>query len=538
MNDTFRALVAKLRAMWTGFSLPKKWGVALASVLIALIGVYGASRLFSSAKPHVPGKATNGKDSDGDDQEETDTRIAVKTVLPTADARFIRAVTGTAYVEPYYRVDLYSQVAGPVKSIQKNIGDPVFEGEVLVEVDVPEFAQDVALKAVLVEQAKKERDAAVAREKTMEESIKVAKNQWEEKKVALEQAYAMQSLREDEVKRFEYLASRKAATPDVVEERIKDLKVAVCGRKVAELAILTAESEYREHLAKLEEVKADKYIKEVRIVAAVKAKERAEIELELAKLRAPFNGRIIFRGVDPGAFVQNATTARTQPVLSLIRSDMVTISMMVPERFAPFVRDGADAVIHLESEPGKALQYLRAKVTRFAPYLDPDKGRTVRAEVDIYNPPSRNFKKAVARASAGLLTPLAAQNPLEAVAASGGELGLFAKPGLLKPGMYGTLDLILETFEGKNIVPSSAIFSKGDQTYVFLVKEGVVDEQHVRVLLEDGVRSRIAFVAREADLATGEEEVLKDLEGTEEIVASGQGELREGQEVKTNPTKG
>jgi hypothetical protein len=51
------------------------------------------------------------------------------------------------------------------------------------------------------------------------------------------------------------------------------------------------------------------------------------------------------------------------------------------------------------------------------------------------------------------------------------------------------------------------------------------------VQYEDGVQAKIAVIARPARPALGEEEVLQDLNGDEEIIITNHGEIRDGQEV-------
>src|SRR6266481_836178 len=63
--------------------------------------------------------------------------ISVKTIHPKRDPSFAIAVQELANVEPYYRADLRSRVAGPIKFIRKDIGEAVKKGEVLAEIDVP-----------------------------------------------------------------------------------------------------------------------------------------------------------------------------------------------------------------------------------------------------------------------------------------------------------------------------------------------------------------------------------------------------------------
>src|SRR5439155_3445626 len=104
---------------------------------------------------------------------------------------------------------------------------------------------------------------------------------------------------------------------------------------------------------------------ESRITVARREKDRVQAQADWAKIRAPFDAVIVARTVDPGSFVQNATTAQTKPMLILMRLDLVTIAMMVPERGAAFVKVGTDAAIDIELLPGRPIQNLQGKITRF-----------------------------------------------------------------------------------------------------------------------------------------------------------------------------
>ena len=76
------------------------------------------------------------------------------------------------------------------------------------------------------------------------------------------------------------------------------------------------------------------------------------------------------------------------------------------------------------------------------------------------------------------------------------------------------------------------ITTAGSKTYLLQVKNGVVHRVPVRVQLEDGVQAKVAVLVHEANIATGEDEVLEELTGEEEIVRSGQGEVADGQDVR------
>ncbi len=487
-----------------------------------------------------PSSRKNGKKevllSPPEEEETTDMVTTVKTIHPKLNKSFTRTVTAPAYVEPFFKADLYAHVAGPVKRIHKNIGDQVTEGELLVEIDVPDLVQEIYQKEAIVEQTVKDRDAAVAHVESLVEAVETAKTHILEKQALLEQMVATRDLRKTELRRYEILAARQAITADLVEERQRDVQVAVATCKSAAVAIDTARSEWRGVQAKLAEVRADLKVKEARIQVAQKDRQKMQAQADWAKIRAPFSGVITARNVDPGSFVQNATTAHTQPMLTLMRLDLVTICMMVPERAAPFITAGMEALIHMEVEASKQIQNLRGRVTRFAPHLDPDKGRTMRVEVDLYNPPERGFKRSTSKALSAFLLPLAAAHPYDVPVLMQVGRQVWGRPGLLRPGMYGTMKLVLQRFGHPYVIPSSAVFTHNGKTHIVQVRNCKIYRVPVQVRLEDGVQSMVAVLLREANPETGEGEELQELDGSEEIVPSGQGEYQEGQEVQNQRT--
>src|SRR5207253_2112767 len=99
----------------------------------------------------------------------------------------------------------------------------------------------------------------------------------------------------------------------------------------------------------------------------------------------------------------------------------------------------------------------------------------------------------------------------------------------LLPGMSGHMRILLEKFGDSYLLPSSAVFTRGGKPYVIEVKGGVAHLVPVRVPVNDGRIAKVSVIAQAANARTGVQEVLQDLTGAEEIVASRQGELSDGQ---------
>jgi membrane fusion protein (multidrug efflux system) len=100
------------------------------------------------------------------------------------------------------------------------------------------------------------------------------------------------------------------------------------------------------------------------------------LEVNDCVLRAPFDGEIATRSIDPGAFVRPGT-----PLVSEVDRATVRLATDVPESDFEFVGPGKHVRVHILAT-GRDLD---ATVSRRAPAADPGT-RTVACEVDIPDP--------------------------------------------------------------------------------------------------------------------------------------------------------
>jgi hypothetical protein len=98
--------------------------------------------------------------------------------------------------------------------------------------------------------------------------------------------------------------------------------------------------------------------------------------------------------------------------------------------------------------------------------------------------------------------------------------------------MSGQMTVLLQKFANAYLLPRSAIFTRGGKPYIMIVKDGTTRLVPVRIQVDDGRMAKVIVVARQANARTGEMELLQELTGTEEVVASRQTEFTEGQTVK------
>ncbi len=445
-----------------------------------------------SGSAAVPSSSESGT---GNSPTSTGGDIVVKTIHPKHNPHgFVRSVTQPAFVEGLFTADLMAHVAGTVKSIQKNIGDTIHEGEVLVELDVPELVQDLVQKTALVAQARQDAIAAAVAVEVAAASAKTAETLVRERQADEQHSMALRKFHEEEYARFKSLAEDKAVVGGVLDEKLRNLEAAIADYKSAQIATETARARAAEFSAKLAAARVDIEVKKARVAVAEADQARAQVMVDYAKIRAPFNGIIVARKVDPGSFVQNASTGNPTPMLRVVRTDWVTVVTWVPEKDSPWVTKNTEAIVRLDALGGREIH---SKVTRFSHWLDPEKGRDMRVEVDIDN-----------------------------------------RDGLLSPGMYGTAKLILQRFDDAYLVPSGVVFAREGSynTFIYEVRDGRAYRVPVRVQLEDGVEAKIAKLVRQTNPQTGQvEETTQPVTDKDEIVQNDQGELSDGQPVTTIP---
>jgi multidrug resistance efflux pump len=461
---------------------------------------------------------------------EASAAVTVKTVHPRRDPKFCMTVEQPAYVEPYYQDDLLARVAGPLKFLDVDIGSRVKAGEVLAVIDAPDLEEDVRQKEAVVVQRQRELQLARALESTAAAQVEFARAVIPEKQSEVTRAEAMQRFRGKELRRFQDLAkgNSPAATGQVVDERTQYYEATVADVQAANAAVDKAKAGLSEAKAKLEAARADVSLKGAFVDVARKDVDRAKAMLSYATIRAPFDGVVTRRNAGPGTFVQNAATARTEPILQVVRTDIVTVYMKVPDNYAPYVAPGTKADIEMGVLPGWKI---RAEVTRVAPSLkNPEHDRTMRVEVDLFNGSRQEYDRFRAAAEAANYDGV-----------KGHTLPVFpevngrpapAGPGVrLLPGMFGTMRLELQKFDNAWLVPSTALVSEGGRSFLYLARDGKAVRVPVAVQVDDGRLAKVAL-----DEVVDGREVRHELTGREAVVVSNQGELSDGQAVKAVPS--
>jgi RND family efflux transporter MFP subunit len=132
--------------------------------------------------------------------------------------------------------------------------------------------------------------------------------------------------------------------------------------------------------ANVENARAGVKVAEANIEAQQATVNRLRTLAEFESVRAPFDGVVTVRNVDVGDLV-NADTGGGTPMFTIVRDDVLRVSVHVPQSLATAMRDGVAAKVQVFELPGRTFA---GKVARSAGALL-SSSRTLSVEVDVAN---------------------------------------------------------------------------------------------------------------------------------------------------------
>lgn len=456
---------------------------------------------------------------------ESEARTPVKTIRAKRETAVPITVEQLAVVEPYYMADLRARASGIVKSVVKDIGEKVKRGEVLIEIDVPESEQDVARAEAMILQRQQELKVSNAKLRDARALLAVSAATIKQREAEVEGNVATRDLKKRKLDRYRDLAKTGSVVGTVVEEEERDYLTSEAMVTSAKANVERARADYSESESRIEAAQADIELKSAQIEVARKELDRAKTITDYGKVLAPFDGVIVRRAVDPGSFVQNATTGSSEVLISVCRVDVVTVSARFPDTVAAHVTDGTPVVVLIDDLPGVTIA---SRITRFAPTVQ-NTDRTMRVEVDLFNGNEAEYAAlAKAHAAPGLPRPTKGPNDPMPVRAFPPDAPATRR---LLPGMAGTLKITVGGYGESFVIPSTAVYSRSGSSYILVVENGRTKQYAVRVQLSDGKTARVVVVTRRKN-----DDVLRELTGQEEIVLTRQLEIGEGALVKTAVT--
>lgn len=375
-------------------------------------------------------------------------------------------------VEGFETADLYAKVGGYLEEIYVDIGDRVEVGQVLARLSIPEMAKELQQKEAAIAAAQAEVEQSQAAIRQAQAEVTSAEAAVEEAKSQIQEKQAEVALREAEYERIKGLVQRGSINKELLDEVTYKRDSARAALNAVRAKIRTIEAELVAKQTGVEKAKADHQAAVARVNLAKADYDRVETLSHYGVIKAPFNGVVTKRMVDPGAFIQPAEgNSAAKPLVTVARTDVVRISLALPMEQVRWLDRGDRAVLNrINVLPGEEFE---GQVTRFSPSLN-NESRMMRVEIDLQNPEHR-----------------------------------------LLPGYYGYVTLYLEELAQTPVIPSSALLTEGNESYVLVVDRGVCRKRPVKTNYKDG-----AIVGIASGLAPGEQ-----------VIQAGGGLLVDGQKV-------
>jgi HlyD family secretion protein len=221
------------------------------------------------------------------------------------------AVKATGTIDPVIMVDVSSQLSGRIASVPVNFNDHVKAGQTIAQLDPEMYAAHVnEAKAILrVAQANAQlQKAALQRAKISLDNARTALSR-DEDQLAAAQARQDEAER-DYQRKYTLFSTGSVSNRDLTQSRTQrdagaaDLRALQKQLKMKAEAIAMAEAELSMGEANLQNAEAV-------VVEKQAAVEQAELDLERTSIRAPIDGVIIKRDVNPGQTVAVSLEAKT-----------------------------------------------------------------------------------------------------------------------------------------------------------------------------------------------------------------------------------
>jgi HlyD family secretion protein len=402
----------------------------------------------------------------------------------------VREVRQPGHLKPYEQTPIYTKIAGYLQDVNVDIGDRVAKGALLARLYVPEMFRDLQVKEARIQQAE-------ADLKQTKEAVKAAAAFRDAAHARIREADAGVARTEAENQRWlaEFDRGKRMLSTGVYDKQTLDesqnqLRASEAARDEARAKRATAVATFEQSAAQFGKSQADVEAAAARVQVAKAECDQWREWLGYAEIRAPFDGVVTVRNVHTGHFLQpsnsGSTSAAGQPLFVMVRTDIMRVTVQVPEADAVLVKEGDRAVVRFQAAlPGRDFV---GKVTRFSWSLD-DKARTLRTEVHLPNP-----------------------------------------AGELRPGMYADV-VITATIPDAMALPPESVLTDGDRSYCFQVEDGKV----VRTFLDVGVRTaRTLQVLRKQAGAgkSGDPAAWEAVTGHEQVIASNPAAFLEGQAVQ------
>lgn len=375
------------------------------------------------------------------------TALRVEVVRPISGGQQ-RLTIQPGTIHAFETVDLFSKSSGFLKTQKVDIGSVAKKGETLAEIDAPEVHGEVdeADASVQVAQANLEKMAALVA--TSEAELNSAQAAVTESESDLDRLRAARELDEKRLERVSELYARKAISRQDVDEHQHVLEQSQAAERTGKATVekfriqaLAAQSRVKQTATEVAVAKSSLKLAEAKAA-------RTRVLASYTRISAPFDGVIVQRNFHPGDFIRSAVNGTEQPLLRVIRTDIMRVIVKVPDLDVPLLNVGDKATVVVDALKGREFTGVIARLGQ----TEDTATRTMRAEIDLPNP-----------------------------------------DGTLVDGMYGRVTIELLPPSDRLTVPSSAVMAHmtDGKGIVQVVREGAVQNTKVSLGHDDGVSVQV-----------------------------------------------
>jgi HlyD family secretion protein len=351
----------------------------------------------------------------------------------------VLTTTQPARLEALQRTPIHSKLAAYVAEVLVDYGDRVKKSQPLLKLYSPEIEAEAAQKRAVLEQTRAELKQAEAGAKAAEAAVATAGSKVGQAEAGTARAQADIDRWQSELSRIQQLAASGSINRQLVDETQQKYKAAEALLKESHAAIDAARAALAQSQAEHARATADIDAAKARIRVAEAAVAQADAMRSYLTITAPFDGVVTQRQVDPGHFVQPASST-TQPLLVVTRSDVIRVFVAVPEMEAAYIDIGDPVALEVQSLRGAGLQ---GKVTRTGFALDPA-SRSLDTIIDVEN------------------------------------------DGRLRPGLYATAKITLDQRKDALTLPAAAVLRQGKDAFCFRLINGKAAQTPIQLGLKVG----------------------------------------------------
>jgi len=315
----------------------------------------------------------------------------------------IKRLTTTGTIRAKREVEIVARVGGDITFVAAVNGQFVKKGDVLVEIDDKEYA-------LVFEKARTNLLNAQIDYKTIS-------------------SYSV-------IDTVDSLQLHKKL--EELEKRFQGIKDLYKAGQESEESLFRAQREHETDLAYLMANRNDVVANRSGLSSARETYERAKLDFDAVRIKAPFNGFVADCDLAAGMKIQQGKT-----ILKLVDLSALFVDVEVLETEIGKIVVGQNAQVVVNAFPKESFQ---GRIIAINPIVD-QKSKTVKVTVELKDGRPRQT----------------------------------GKPLVLRPGMFAAVKLEIENFKDRLIIPKEALLVRDQRTLVFVAREGLAKWHYIDV---------------------------------------------------------